>query len=147
MPADEPRRTAVRAPAGAGTPGPPREAFQYLVLRVVPRVEREEFLNAGVVLFSRRHRFLAALTALDETRLAALAPGCDPARVRAHLQALERVAAGDAGGGPVARLEPSERFHWLAAPSSTVIQPSPVHTGLTADPAAELDHLMRALVR
>jgi hypothetical protein len=126
---------------------PAREAFQYLILRVVPRVEREEFLNAGVVLFSRRHGFLAARTALDEARLEALAPGCDLRAVREHLAALERVAAGDPAGGAVAALEPSERFHWLAAPSSTVVQPSPVHTGLTADPAAELEHLLSALVR
>jgi hypothetical protein len=125
---------------------PAREAFQYLVLRVVPRVERGESINAGVVLFARRHRFLKARTHLDPARLAALAPGCDPEEVRAHLRALERVAAGDPAGGAVAALEPSERFHWLAAPASTMVQPSPVHTGLTADPEAELEHLFRALV-
>ena len=126
---------------------PAREDFQYAILRVIPRVERGESLNAGVVLFSRRHGFLAARTELDAAALAALSPGCDPAEVRAHLETLERVAAGDAAGGPIAALEPSERFHWLTAPSSTIVQASPVHTGLTADPAAELDRLFATLVK
>ena len=126
---------------------PARDDFQYAVIRVVPRVERGECLNAGVVLFCRRRRFLAARTALDETALAALAPDCDPDEVRPQLATLERVAAGDGVGGPIAALEQSERFHWLTAPASTIVQPSPVHTGLTTDPAAELDHLFARLVR
>ena len=125
---------------------PGREDFQYAILRVVPHVERGEFLNAGVVLFSRRHRFLSARTGLDDAALAALAPDCVAEEVRSHLATLERVAAGAPDGGPIAALEPSERFHWLTAPSSTVVQPSPVHTGLTSDPAAELDHLFEKLV-
>ena len=125
---------------------PGREDFQYAVVRVVPRVERGECLNAGVVLFSRRHGFLAARTELDEAALAALSPDCDPAAVRMHLEAIERVAAGDPAGGPIAGLEPSERFHWLTAPASTMVQTSAVHTGLTADPAAELEHLFARLV-
>ena len=125
---------------------PGREDFQYAILRVVPHVERGEFLNAGVVLFSRRHGFLGARTGLDGAALAALAPDCMADEVRAHLATLERVAAGAPDGGPIAALEPSERFHWLTAPSSTVVQPSPVHTGLTSDPAAELDHLFEKLV-
>jgi DUF3037 family protein len=125
---------------------PERDDFQYAVVRVVPQVERGEFVNAGVVLFCRRRGFLAARVALDEHALAALAPGCDPAAVRSHLSALELVAAGDPAGGPIAALEPSERFHWLTAPSSTVVQTSPVHTGLTDDPAAELAHLFERLV-
>ena len=124
-----------------------REDFQYAVVHVVPRVERGECLNAGVVLFCRRLGFLAARTEIDEAALAVLAPDCDPAEVRPHLQAIERVAAGDASGGPIAALEPSERFHWLTAPSSTIVQASPVHTGLTSDPAAELEHLFQRLVR
>lgn len=123
------------------------QPFAYAVLRVVPRVERGEYLNAGVVLFSRRHGFLDLRTQLDERRLAALAPGVDPAPVRSHLEALRRVVCGDPSGGAVAALEPSERFGWLVAPSSTMIQPSEVHTGLTADPAAELERLLNALVR
>jgi hypothetical protein len=122
------------------------DAFAYAVLRVVPRVERGEQFNAGVVLFCRRRRFLAARVELDERRLAALAPDADAAQVRAHLDALVRIAAGDPAGGPVAALEPSERFGWLVAPSSTIIQPSPVHTGLCDDPQAMLDRLFEELV-
>jgi len=99
-----------------------REAFQYAVLQVVPRVERGERINAGVVLFSRRHRFLAARVGLDRARLAALDPETDAEQVERHLEALARVAAGDPQAGAVAAMEPSERFHWLAAPSSTIIQ-------------------------
>jgi Protein of unknown function (DUF3037) len=99
------------------------------------------------VLFCRRRGFLAARMALDEAALAALAPGCDPAAVAPHLEVLELVAAGAPAGGPIAALEPSERFHWITAPSSTVVQTSPVHTGLTDDPAAELDHLFERLVQ
>jgi hypothetical protein len=125
---------------------PGREDFQYAIVRVVPHVERGECLNAGVVLFSRRHGFLAARTALDEAALAALSPDCDPAGVRAQLETLERVAAGDPAGGAIAALDPSERFHWLTAPSSTIVQSSAVHTGLTSDPAGELEHLFERLV-
>jgi hypothetical protein len=121
--------------------------FQYAVIRVVPRVERGECLNAGVVLLCRPKRFLAARVALDEGRLRALAPAVDPATIEEHLAAIERVAAGDPAAGPIARLGQGERFHWLVAPSSTVIQPSEVHTGLCEDPAAELEHLMDRLVR
>ena len=121
--------------------------FQYAVIRVVPRVERGECLNAGVVLLCRPKRFLAARVALDEARLRALAPDVDPATIETHLAAIERVAAGDATAGPIARLGQGERFHWLVAPSSTVIQPSEVHTGLCEDPAAELNHLFDRLVR
>jgi hypothetical protein len=125
---------------------PAADPFAYAILRVVPRVERGECFNAGVVLFCRRRRYLAARVDLDERRLAALAPGLDPASVRPHLEALARIAAGDPAGGPVAALEPSERFGWLVAPSSTIVQPSPVHTGLSEDPAAMLDHLFAELV-
>ena len=124
-----------------------RESFQYALVRVVPRVERGESLNVGVVLFCRARRFLAARTWLDATALAALAPGCDPAELRPHLRVVEAVAAGDPrAGGAVAALPRSERFHWLTAPASTIVQPSPVHTGLTEDPGAELDHLFATLV-
>jgi hypothetical protein len=124
----------------------PDTAFAYCVLRVVPDVERAEFLNAGVVLFARQAGFLKARTALDRARLAALSPDCDPEPVARHLDALERVAAGDPRGGPIAAMEPSERFNWIAAPSSTVVQASPVHTGVTADAAAQLDRLFARLV-
>ena len=123
------------------------QPFQYAIIRVVPRVERGECMNAGVVLLCRSRRFLAARVGLDVARLEALAPGIDPATIEEHLAAIERVAAGDPEAGPIARLGQGERFHWLVAPSSTVIQPSEVHTGLTEDPAVELDHLFERLVR
>ena len=123
-----------------------RSAFQYAVLRVVPNLERGEFVNAGVVVFCRQLQFLQARVSLDEGRVLALAPGTDTRPIRAQLEVLCAVAAGDGDAGAVARLDPSERFHWLVAPSSTVIQPGPVHTGLTEDPDAEADRLLRLLV-
>jgi len=123
-----------------------RSPFQYAALRIVPRVERGEAVNAGVVLFCRPLRFLGARTQLDEALLDALSPNCDPAAVREQLRVMELIAAGDAAGGPIAALPASERFHWLVAPASTIVQPGPVHTGLTADPAGELDHLFAKLV-
>jgi DUF3037 family protein len=123
-----------------------REEFQYALWRVVPRVERGECFNAGVVLFCRRLRFLAARTHLDAARLRALAPDVDPTGIERHLQTLEGIAAGEPDAGPIARMEQSERFHWLVAPSSTVVQPSPVHTGFCDDPEGELDRLFRSLV-
>lgn len=123
-----------------------RDAFSYALLRVVPHVERGECLNAGVVLFCRRRGFLAARVALDEGRLRALAPDATPEPLCEQLDGIAAVAAGDPAAGPLARLDQSERFHWLAAPSSTVVQPGPVHTGLTEDPQATLDHLFDRLV-
>ncbi len=123
-----------------------RRPFEYAIVRVVPRVERGEQLNAGIIVFSRPHRFLRARVSLDEAVLRALAPGCEPDAVRPHLDAIERIAAGDPAAGPIAKLTAAERFHWLVAPSSTIVQPSEVHTGLTDDPAAELEHLFRSLV-
>jgi hypothetical protein len=120
--------------------------FQYAIVRVVPRVERGECMNVGVVFFCRPRRYLAARIALDEARLAAFAPELDVAEVRAHLDAMARIANGEADAGPVAQMEQSERFHWLVAPSSTVIQTSPVHTGLSADPEATLTGLVEKLV-
>jgi hypothetical protein len=123
-----------------------RVPFEYAILRVVPRVERGERFNAGIVLQSRAARFLGVRVHLDELRLGALDPDQDPEVVRMALEGLERIGAGDPGAGPIARLSAPERFHWLVAPSSTVVQASEVHTGLTDDPAAELDHLFRRLV-
>jgi hypothetical protein len=122
----------VPAPA----PEPARHPFAYAIVRVVPRVERGESMNAGIVLLCRPKRFLAARVALDEDRLRALDPGCDPAEVRLHLEGIERIAA----------LSQAERYHWLVAPSSTNIQPSEAHTGLTGDPEATLEHLFTTLV-
>jgi hypothetical protein len=128
-------------------PEQPRSQFQYAIIRVVPRVERGECLNAGVVMLCRPRRFLAAKVGLDEARLRALAPDADLATVLPHLAAIERIAAGDPSAGPIAGLTAAERFHWLVAPSSTVIQPSEVHTGLCDDPAEELEHLFERLVQ
>jgi hypothetical protein len=128
-------------------PDAPRSAYQYAIVRVVPRVERGECLNVGVILLCRERRFIGARTALDPARLVAFAPDLDPAAIRPHLDAIEAIAAGDPSGGPIAALGQAERFHWLVAPASTIIQPSPVHTGLGDDPAAELDRLLDALVR
>ena len=122
------------------------EPFQYAIVRVVPRVERGECMNVGVVFFCRPRRYLAARIALDEARLAAFAPDLDAAEVRAHLDAMARIAAGEPDSGPVGQLEQSERFHWLVAPSSTVIQTSPVHTGLSEDPEDTLARLLEKLV-
>jgi hypothetical protein len=121
--------------------------FQYAVVRVVPRVERGESLNAGVILLCRPRRFLAARVQLDEARLRALAPDVDSAAIQRHLDGIVRIARGDPDAGRIAGLTQGERFHWLVAPSSTVIQPSEVHTGLCDDPAEELDHLFERLVR
>ena len=120
--------------------------FSYAVYRVVPRVERGERMNVGVVVFSRPLGYLAAKTGLDEERLRALWPELDPEAVRPHLEALERIAAGDPEAGPMARLDGTARFHWLVSPSSTIIQPSAVHTGLCGEPADELDKLFERLV-
>jgi hypothetical protein len=127
-------------------PAQARSPFSYAVLRAVPRVERAEFINAGVVLFCRERRFLDARTGLDATRLVALAPDCDADEIAAQLAATERVARGDASAGPIAGLAKAERFQWLVSPTSTMVQRSEVHTGLTDDPAATLGHLFRTLV-
>jgi hypothetical protein len=116
-------------------------------VRVVPHVERGECINAGVVLLCRSRAYIGAATFLDEARLRALAPDADIAMIRSHLDAIERVARGDPAGGPIAKSSIAERFHWLVAPASTIIQPSAVHTGLADDPAAELDRLLDDLVR
>jgi hypothetical protein len=122
------------------------ETFSYAVVRVVPRVERGESFNAGVVLFCRRRGFLGARIGLDESRLAALAADLSPREVLAQLEAVVRVANGDPAAGPLAVLPASERFGWLVAPASTIIQPSPVHTGLCVDPAETLERLFAELV-
>jgi hypothetical protein len=120
--------------------------FSYAVIRLVPRVERGEQMNVGVVLFCRPLDYLGARTALDADRARALAPDVDLDAVRAHLTAIERIAAGEPSGGPMAELDTTARFHWLVAPSSTMLQPSPVHTGVCGDPHTELDELFAALV-
>jgi hypothetical protein len=125
---------------------PGAEAFQYALLRAVPSLPRGEALNVGVVLYSPRQRFLEARTTLDPERLRLLDPDLDLDAVRAHLELIEQVAAGEPTAGPIARLDRTERFGWITSPSSTAIQPSPVHTGVCDDPAAMLDHLFGSLV-
>ena len=124
-----------------------RSPFSYALFRLVPRVERGERINVGVVVFSRPVQFLAARTALDESRAHALWPDLDAESVRAHLVALERIAAGDTTAGPIAELDTTARFHWLVSPTSTIIQPSHVHTGICPDPATALEKLFRELVQ
>jgi hypothetical protein len=125
---------------------PGDKPFSYSVLRLVPRIERSERINVGVVLFSRPLEFLGARTALNEARALVLWPELDVESVRAHLAAVERIAAGDPAGGPIARLDQTARFHWLVAPSSTIIQPSEAHTGICADASEALEKVFRELV-
>jgi hypothetical protein len=126
----------------------PAHSFEYAVVRVVPRVEREEFLNAGVILYCRALGFLDARVALDRARLQALSP--DPAldldTIERGLAMIPRICAGDPAAGPIAALDQAERFRWLCATRSTVNQVSPVHAGLCDDPRAMLDHLMKKVV-
>ncbi|OII63092.1 hypothetical protein BJP40_25995 [Streptomyces sp. CC53] len=124
-----------------------RDVFEYALLRVVPRVDRGECFNAGVVVYCRARSFVAARTHLDERKLAALDPGADLAGVRAALHAVEGVCRGGEDAGQAARDDAGRRFRWLVAPRSTVVQPGPVHTGLTVDPEAEVERLLDVLVR
>jgi Protein of unknown function (DUF3037) len=127
--------------------GSRRDVFEYALLRVVPRVERGEQINAGVVLYCRARSFVAARTHLDEDRLRALDPEVDITGVRAALRAIESVCRGGAEAGQAAGDDAGRRFRWLIAPRSTVVQPGPVHTGLTSDPRAETERLLHLLVR
>lgn len=120
--------------------------FSYAIFRLVPRLDRGERINVGVIVFCRVLGFLGAQTELDVERARALWPALDLESVGAHLQGIERIAAGAEEGGPIARLDPTERFHWLVAPSSTIIQPSDVHTGICDGPAAQLERLFEELV-
>jgi Protein of unknown function (DUF3037) len=121
-------------------------SFDYAVLRVVPRVEREEFVNAGVIVYCAEQRFVAARVQVDELRLKALWPELDIDLVRQHLEAVTKICSGDPSAGPIARLAPGERFHWLVAPRSTMIQVSPVHSGLCETPSEALDRLFNQLL-
>ncbi len=122
------------------------EPFAYALLRAVPRVERGEAVNVGVILFCRRAGFLGLRWMLPHDRLAALDPKLDRDGLEALLRTLERVAVGDPLAGTVAGQPISERFHWLVAPSSTIVVPGEVHTGLTPDPHGTLDRLFEELV-
>ena len=125
------------------------EPFQYATLRVVPRVERGESVNVGVVLFCRTRRYLGCRIGLTEARrsiLRGLAPDIDLGVIEAHLAVVEQIARGDPGAGAIAELAEPERFRWITSPSSTVIQPSDVHSGLTDDPVTTLDQIFDSQV-
>jgi hypothetical protein len=135
-------------PADATSPSPENGAYySYAVIRVVPRVEREEFVNAGIILFARTLQFLEARIELDEPKLRALAPDLDLPLLQRHLATFQAVADGRPEGGDIATQGQSERFHWLTSPRSTIIQTSPVHIGHCEDPKAAVEDLMQRLVR
>jgi hypothetical protein len=125
---------------------PSRSPFEYAVIRVVPDIEREEFVNTGLILFCRPRSFLAVRTLLDDDALATLSAVCDRDGIREQLAFIEGVATGTVSTGPFAAMTQSERFHWLTTPRSTVVQPGPLHAGTTDDPAATFEHLFEVMV-
>ena len=137
----EPR--ATNAPNASGA----FHTYDYAIIRVVPRVERGEFVNAGAIVSCPPRRFLEARIELDKQRLRALDSHVDVESVRAHLESITLICAGGAAAGPIGQLSQRERFHWLVAPKSALIQMSPVHTGRCGDPATLLEHLMEVMVR
>lgn len=122
------------------------QLYEFAVIRVVPKVEREEFLNAGIILFCKRKKFLKAVCTLSETKLRAFCNETDSAQVLANLSSLEKIAAGTKDSGPIGQMEIAERFRWLTAVRSTVIQTSRPHPGFTSDPEATLQRLLSELV-
>jgi hypothetical protein len=121
--------------------------YDYAIIRVVPKVEREEFVNVGVIVSCPGNGFLDARIELDEKRVEALDSTADLGQIRAHLATIPAICAGGASAGPIGKLPQRERFHWLVAPRSTVIQTSPVHTGTCTDPVALLERLLETMVR
>ncbi len=121
--------------------------YDYAIIRIVPKVEREEFINVGVIVSCPGREFLEALIELDEQRLLALDSTADVESIRAHLATIPAICAGGDEAGPIGRLSQRERFHWLVAPRSTIIQTSPVHTGRCKNPTAVLEHLLDTMVR
>jgi hypothetical protein len=126
---------------------PVTRSYDYAVIRVVPRVERQEFVNAGVIMWCREQDALEARIELDETRLLAIDMTVDIAAVRRHLASIEQLCAGGAAAGALGKLSKRERFDWLVAPRSTIIQTSPVHTGRCDDISGTLEHLLATMVR
>lgn len=126
---------------------PEKHLYEYAVIRVVPRVDREEFMNVGVILYCALQSFLRAECEIDDARLKAFAVGADLSELNDHLESLCRICRGGEDGGPIGQLSIGERFRWLTAPRSTIVQTSPVHTGLTADPSNTLQELLSKLVR
>lgn len=120
---------------------PTPASFDYAILRVVPRVERQEFINAGVVVFCLEKRYLGARIRVDADRMKALWPDTDVELAKDHLEAVRRICEGDPAAGPIAKLSQRERFHWIISPRSTIIQPSPVHTGVCDETDGLLDRL------
>jgi hypothetical protein len=120
--------------------------FEYAVIRVVPRVEREEFINVGVIVYCPKQKFLKAMLHLDDARISALAPTLDLDCLKDNIASLERITSGDLNGGPIARLDQPSRFRWLTATRSTVVQASKVHPGLCVDAEATLMKLFKQLV-
>jgi len=125
---------------------PDQFRYDYAVIRVVPKVDREEFINAGVILSCPDKSFLEARIRLNESRLLSLDPSLDLEMVRTHLETIPTICHGGDGAGPIGQLPQRQRFHWLVAPRSTIIQTSPVHTGRCSDPAAALEHLVAKMV-
>ena len=125
---------------------PDQFRYDYAVIRVVPKVDREEFINAGVILSCPDKSFLEARIKLNESRLLTLDPSLDLEMVRTHLATIPTICHGGDGAGPIGQLPQRQRFHWLVAPRSTIIQTSPVHTGRCSDPAAALEHLVAKMV-
>jgi hypothetical protein len=125
---------------------PSRSPFAYAVVRIVPDIEREEFLNAGLILLCRPRQYLRARTALDTDALGAVHPDSDVDAIGEQLRFLEAVAAGTLEAAPFTSMSQSERFHWLTTPRSTLVQPGPLHAGLSDDPDATFDHLFGVLV-
>jgi hypothetical protein len=124
-----------------------QNTYDYAVIRVVPRVEREEFINVGVIVSCPAKKFLEARIEVDEQRLRALDPTLDIEAIRAHLATIPAICVGGAQAGPIGQLSQRERFYWLTAPRSTIIQTSPVHTGRCQNPTALLEHLLDTMVR
>src|SRR5215510_54328 len=125
---------------------PDQFRYDYAVIRVVPKVEREEFVNAGVILSCPQRSFLEAQIELNESRLLALDPSLDLEMVKTHLATIPKICRGGDDAGPIGQLSQRDRFYWLVAPRSTIIQTSPVHTGRCSDPAAALRHLVATMV-
>lgn len=126
---------------------PDHSSYDYAIVRVVPRVDREEFVNVGVIVSCPSRDFLQARIELDENRLTALDSTVDLPAVRKHLDSIPIICAGGPDAGPIGKLTPRERFHWLVSPRSTIIQTSRVHSGRCTDPAALMEHLLDAMVR
>lgn len=121
--------------------------FDYAVVRLVPRVEREEFINVGVLLSCPAQAFLQVRFEINPKRLAALAPTLEISQIREHLEAIEKICEGGSSAGPIGELPSRSRFYWLTAPRSTIIQMSPIHTGLCAEPDRAIDRLFKAMVQ